>query len=229
VARIQKTGSGEEMSRLRCAVTEAKEITSARVMPVLAKASSRYDRAEDLVGLWGAALGLALVALILSILPREASETPTGHIERLGLLPVLGVVAGGFVFGGLLATRAQSLARLFVRREGLVAAAERRASQIYSEAASRTQPSPSEPLVVLYVSLYERFTMVLIDETVRLELGASEIESIREVLRSVPRSADPSRKLSEAVRYVAERLATHYPPSADNRIPETPSPVMNLV
>ena len=52
--------TGSDRQQVAAAVAAAESQTSAEIVPVIAAASGRYDRAEDLVGLWTA---VALMAL----------------------------------------------------------------------------------------------------------------------------------------------------------------------
>ena len=95
------------------AVVAAELQTSAEIVPVIAAASGRYDRAEDLVGLWTAIVALLLVATLWKV---EFPE-PDGWDEpsRFGqLLALAASVLIGFFAGAAAATRIDWLRRLFV-------------------------------------------------------------------------------------------------------------------
>ena len=61
----------EQRKQIEKAVVEAETLTSCEIVPVVATSSGRYDRAEDMVGLWLAVLAAAIVWWFF---PRQPSE-----------------------------------------------------------------------------------------------------------------------------------------------------------
>ena len=89
----------EQRKQVENAVTEAEARTSCEIVPVVATASGRYDRAEDMVGLWLAVLAAITVWLIF---PRQTNESGSwdGMSLYVGLLTMVGGVVAAFAFCG---------------------------------------------------------------------------------------------------------------------------------
>ena len=64
--------SEEQRKQVEQAVIDAEAKTSAEIVPVVATASGRYDRAEDIIGLWLATIAAVAVWLLF---PRKAIES----------------------------------------------------------------------------------------------------------------------------------------------------------
>src|SRR5437870_5916552 len=97
--RLQRRFSDGDREAVNRAVGEAESRTSAEIVPVVAASSGRYDRPEDIVGLW---TGLILLAIVWLVLPEQStsesgswSSIPAG----LHLLALIGAVVVGFVLG----------------------------------------------------------------------------------------------------------------------------------
>ena len=97
------------------AVVSAEAQTSCEIVPVVATASGRYDRAEDVVGLWLAAIAAAAVWLLM---PRRPAEIGAWDAMPLivELLILVGAIAVAFLIGAVIGTRIGWLRRLFTPR-----------------------------------------------------------------------------------------------------------------
>ena len=69
--RASELFTDKQKTRIRDAVASAEAGTSAEVVPVVATASGRYDRPEDVVGLW---LGLVCLGLAWWLLPEARAQ-----------------------------------------------------------------------------------------------------------------------------------------------------------
>ena len=80
VARASEIFVDADRERVNQAVREAESATSAEILPVVARSSGRYDRPEDIVGLWFAALAMIIVWLVFP-LPRIELRFPQALIQ----------------------------------------------------------------------------------------------------------------------------------------------------
>ena len=112
----QKLFTAEDRRQVTRAVADAELRTGAEIVPVIARASGRYDRPEDIVGLWTALVALAVAWYLL----------PTGQNERNawgGLAPawhligLLAAVVVGFIVGAVVGSRLGWLRRLFTPQQ----------------------------------------------------------------------------------------------------------------
>ena len=79
------------------AVRDAEAATSAEIVPVVARCSGRYDRPEDIVGLWFAALAMIIVWTVYPLPRAEAgSWDATAPVWQL-----VALLAGALVGDGL--------------------------------------------------------------------------------------------------------------------------------
>jgi putative membrane protein len=157
----------EEICRVNVAIEQAQGRTSARIVPVIATSSVRYDRVEDMVGLWAAALGLALLCMFLSGAPLSKDWSLPGRVWGTGLLLVLGIISAGFIGGALLGTRIGWLRRLFLTQRKMNSAVQERAREVFSRHLVRYGSEDDSKLVLIYVSLCEHDVVVLSSDTLQ--------------------------------------------------------------
>lgn len=212
----------EEITQVNKALADTRQVTSVKIVPVIATSSGRYDRAEDMVGLWAAALGLALLWLFFSDAPVGDEWTAEGRVWKLGLLPVLTVVIGGFVAGAALATHLGWLRRLFVPRVRLEHTAEDRSRQVYADTCMRNRDSARTEVLVIYVSLYERYVVLLTETGLRDALGDKQVEDVRDQVTQCISRKYACAGLCAALVQAAEMLSHSRPATTEST--EDPNP-----
>ena len=74
MAGTSEVFSDADHERVNQAVREAESSTSAEILPVVARSSGRYDRPEDIVGLWFAALAMIIVWFVFPLSRIEAGN-----------------------------------------------------------------------------------------------------------------------------------------------------------
>jgi putative membrane protein len=211
----------EQISQVNQAVEQAQTRTSARIVPLVAGSSGRYERAEDMVGLWAAALGLALIWMLVSDAPVGKEWSLTGNIWQQGLITVVAVIVGGFAAGTFLAGHVAWLGRLFVPKRKMLANVRLRATQVLGNCLMNLPDRDAGQAVVIYVSLYERAPVIAAGENLRAALARSEVQSIESQLRSALLQRRLAEGLCQAVGRLADLLAGHCPPGeAPHRPPQ---------
>ena len=193
------------------------------IVPVVAGSSGKYDRAEDMVGLWAAALGLALLWLLFSRVVGRETLGQTGA-SGIGLLPILAIVIIGFLGGTLLATQIGWLRRLFIPPSQLDEAAEAHARYVFYDCFSRREQKQAN-LCVIHLSLYERRVTIVADKHLQEKLTDADMESIRRPVLEGLSGRNLRDGLCDAIRRAAELLATS---AADTDSPPCPDPAMQL-
>ena len=178
--RASELFTDEQKARIRDAVVAAEARTSAEVVPVVATASGRYDRPEDIVG-----LGMAVVAMIVVwwFLPgARAAGSWGGFPPALQVLAMAAAVLAGFAVGATVASYVGWLRRLFTPRTQMADEVGARARQAFFDSSvHRTRGGTG---VLIYVSLFERMAAVLGDQAVIEKLGQEAIEELRDQLIS---------------------------------------------
>lgn len=204
--------------RVRAAVAAAEKSTSCELVPVVATASGRYDRAEDVVGLWLA--GAAAVAVWLlwphAEGPGEWDVPPTW----LGALALLAAILVGFTLGAWLAGRFGGLRRPFVPADQAAEEVDAAARRAFFD--RRVHHTAGATGVLLYVSLYERRAAVLADRAVVEALGEGFTCEVCATLTAGLRGegsagGDPADALCAAIAAAAARLAPVLPRAAEDR------------
>ena len=210
----------EQRKRIDAAVAVAEVETSAEIVPVVATASGRYDRAEDVAGLY---LGLALMALTFFLLPDTRPEPGAWDWTPAWVAALLLVasVVTGFVVGAAVASRAAWLRRLFTPDVEMRQEVQRSAREAFFD--RRVHHTASGGGVLIYVSLYERTAAVLADEAVLDKLGPDALVDLCDLLTGKLRDgADLTTALCDTIAATGDRLAGVLPDAPDdvNEIPD---------
>ncbi|MFN0197320.1 MAG: hypothetical protein ACKVT0_11295 [Planctomycetaceae bacterium] len=173
-AALQKFDSiGQE--RVNQAVRKAESATSAEILPVVSFSSGRYDRSEDIVGLWMAAISVSLVWLVFPNTQPEPGGW--GHVEPVWhLAALLGAMLVGFIVGTCVGERVSWLRRLFTPRVQMQQEVFRRARELFFD--QRVHHTMGRSGVLLYVSLFEHMAAVITDQTVIEKLGQGKIDKL---------------------------------------------------
>ncbi len=201
--------SEDERRTIAAAVTEAERQTSGEIVPVVATASGRYDRAEDLFGVVLALLALALAWISFQDIRSVAGGWASGQTLALGLLPLLLIVAGGFVLGTVAATLLPVLALPFVTDKEKREEVERSAAEAFHR--FRVRKTAAGTGILLYVSLYERMVRVLGDDAISEKLNQKDWDTVRDLVITGLRSNRGAEGLSQAILKCGELLSRYFP------------------
>jgi putative membrane protein len=190
------------------AVAEAESKTSAEVVPVVATASGRYDRAEDIVGLWCALLAAAAMWFLL---PHPTGETgdwgTAGPFWPLALLIVASIVA--FVVGTIAGSKVSWLRRLFTPRRQMQEEVAARAREVFFD--KRVYRTAGGTGLLVYVSLYERMAAVIADQRVLEKLGQGTLDELCTQLTTALGASHPADAICATIQCAGIRLAPVLP------------------
>lgn len=207
--------SETDRKTISAAIADAERRTSGEIVPVVATASGRYDRAEDLFGLL-----VALAALVMAWLAFQgvhAHQDPWGVRQSvsLGLLPVVVIVLLGFSLGAVLASFCPALRLPFIGTAEMKDEVERAAQSAFRR--FRIRGTAGGTGVLIYVSLYEHRVRVLGDETVDGKLSPADWNDVCSLVTDGLRSGRPADGLAAAIRRCGALLEAHFPVAADDR------------
>ena len=196
------------------AVNEAEMTTSGEIVPAIATASGRYDRAEDIVGLFTAVISLAVAWLIFQDIRIPEGTWASGFALSLGLAPCLLIVFIGFVVGSWLAGIFPALRLPFILRREMVEEVERRAHEVFSR--ERVRGTAGGAGILIYVSLYEHMVRVLADDAVADKIEQNQWNEVRDLIIDSIKKNHPDDGLCQAVIKCGEFLAEHFPPDSND-------------
>jgi len=201
----------EQLGAVEAAVVAAEKKTSVEIVPVVATASGRYDRAEDLAGLW---LGSALMCTLWYVWPVPHVEvgdwSASFPVQYVGWLAAL---LGGFVVGAIIATKVGWLRRLLTPKKELVAEVRQRAREAFFD--QRIHHTGGATGVLVYVSLFERTVCILADAAVMKVLPEGEIDRLCAALTAKMKTA-PAEGMVETIASLGETLSVPLPRAEDD-------------
>jgi len=211
-----KLFSAEDRKAVSVAVAEAEKKTSAEIVPVVATASDRYERAEDLIGLVGALVAVASTWTLFQ--PSHADWENTPELT-LRLPIVLGMILVGWILGVLVAKVCPWLKRLAVSRATMTARSLIAAHQAFDSLHAHKTAGGTG--VVIYLSLFEHRVCVWADRTISAKIPETEWKDITESLVKALRDGKARDGLIDAIRRCGDVLAKHFPiqPSDVNELP----------
>jgi putative membrane protein len=205
--RVEHLLGAEARAAIERAVAEVEGKTSAEIVPVVARASANYSRAEDILGVWCGILGLLVLGL--------------SHPDRqIDLFEGLVVFFVGLGLGAGFLSRFAPVKRLFTGRADREARVVEAASRLFfSQRIGRTAQRTG---ILLYVSLFERVAVVLGDGKTEEALGADGLARLRDRLVAGMKEGRPVEGFASAIREAGENLAIRLPrlPGDRNELPD---------
>jgi putative membrane protein len=204
-----------EKKAISAAVAEAEASTSGEIVPVVATACGRYDRAEDIVGLLSGLLVLAAGWLFCPYVHPDACWGSGALLSSTGLIPALVCVLAGFIAGSALATRIPALRLPFIPAREMDEEVQRAAWAAFAEfRLRRTRDSTG---ILIFASLYERRVVVIADDGVAKRTGQGTWEDVRDRVIDGLRRNEPAEGLKAGIQKCGEILAKHCRREADDR------------
>ena len=194
-------------------MAEAERRTSAEIVPVVATASGRYDRPEDIVGLWLGMIGLIVAWWVLPVAPMESGSWG-GMPEWERLLIVVVAAVAGFVIGAVLASHVGWLRLLFTPRRQMRDEVAARARAVFFD--SRVHHTTGNTGLLVYVSLYERMAAVLADQSIMDKLGQDVLDELCAALTRKLRDLHPADAICQTIGVAGEKLAPVLPRAEDD-------------
>ena len=201
------------------AIAHAESSTSAEIVPVVATCSGRYDRAEDIVGLWMSVIALAVAWVFWPPTPRDLGSWG-GLPVWIEFAVLAASVVVGFILGAILAGRVGWLRRLFTPSAMLRDEVQSRARHIFFD--TRVHHTQSRGGLLIYVSLFEHQAVLLADALIVERLGQSQLDALCRQLADSLQVTSLSAALSEAIAAAGRQLANVLPKESNdvNELPD---------
>ncbi len=203
----------EQRQTIDQAVAEAESNTSAEIVPVVATASGRYDRAEDIVGLW---LAIATAVVLWLWLPGSSDEAGSwSGVSMVWSIAMLIVgIAAAFILGAVIGSKVGWLRRLFTSRREMSDDVNRRAREVFFD--TRIHHTADATGLLLYVSLFEHMAAVIADQEVLEKLGQGALDELCAQLTKGLHAGHPTEAFCGALASAGQRLSAVLPRAEDD-------------
>jgi len=194
----------EQQSAINNAVSSVEAKCAVEIVPAVATASGRYDRAEDLAGVC-----LSLILFIAVWLLFQRNDHTAGGWDGLRIavqLPwLVGTLAVGFIAGTLIATRVAWLRRLFTSRKQMRDEVAVNARQVFFN--QRVHHTKHGEGILIYVSLYEKLALILVDQAASEHIDQNLLDEICTKLLPELRKGEHDAAICNAIVDIGVRLA----------------------
>lgn len=197
------------------AIEKAELNTSGEIVPVVAAASGRYDRAEDVFGLCLALAALTAAWFFFQDIRIADGVWASGSRLTLGLLPVLAILIAGFALGTAAATRFPVLKLLFVPKKEMDQEVERAAAHAFRQ--FRLGRTSGGTGILIYVSLLEHRVRVEGGGAITDKLSPRDWEEVCAAAVDGLKTGRPAEGLVRAIETAGRLLAPHFPILPDDR------------
>lgn len=197
MGRLAKQFSADDLRAISLAIRDAESRSGCEIIPVFATDSGRYDRGEDVFGVFCGIMLVVIFWLGLSAGDSAASMASglwggsgqNGALAPLSLLSIVGLIMAGFVGGTFLATKIPALKTLFVSRQEMREEVKRAAQACFYNQGIRK--ASYEAGVLIYVSAYERMAEIIGDDAVSAYLDEADWQGICDVLLAGMKQKNP--------------------------------------
>ncbi|MFT5323148.1 MAG: putative membrane protein [Planctomycetaceae bacterium] len=194
----------EQKQHVSQAVADAESRTSCEIVPVVASSSGRYDRPEDIVGLWLATITAVVVWAMFPREPAVSGSWGAGSVS-LGVLIMAAGVVIAFIVGTVCGSRVSWLRRLFSPKKQLQEEVATRARGVFFD--NRIHHTAGSTGILIYVSLFEHMAVVLGDQEVLEKIGQSSIDALCGQLTDELKKSHPADALIAVITTAGEQLA----------------------
>jgi len=212
--------SDEQRQHVNAAVADAEAHTAAEIVPVVATASGRYDRAEDIVGLWLGGIALTLVWALVPDASAEAGDW-SGVSSAWKLVAMLAALVIGFVAGAVIADKVHALRRLFTPKAQMRDEVSARARQVFFD--STVHHTTGATGLLIFISLYEHQAVILADQHITEKLGQDTLDALCKDLTASLHTAPIPEALLTTIKSAGEKLAPVLPREThdENELPDS--------
>lgn len=195
--------SAADRQRINETIQAAESLTSAEIVPVVATASGRYDRAEDLVGLW---LGVLIVIAVSVFWPAAVAEPGSWGTSPVAVqtLKLVGAILGGFLVGAVLCSKIAWLRRLFTPVAQMRDEVTQRASSVFFD--NRVHHTQAGGGLLIYISLFEHMAVILADRQILEALGQARLDELCRTLTQQLHQDRPTEALCLTIQAAGEML-----------------------
>ncbi len=208
--RARRLLSDTERTRIEDAIAASERETTGELVVCIATRSGRYDRGEDLFGVFTGMLAVTAAWLLF----QDVSTIGWQPSPSLNLVAVLLLFLGGFTIGTAAAAWLPALGLFFTSRRQMLEEVKERAAVAFHRFGMRGTRAATG--ILIYVSLLERMVWVVGDDAVSEKIPADEWNEMRDMLVNNLRDGRPAEALSQAVERAGALLREHLPGTHDD-------------
>lgn len=203
----------DQQKQVEQAVVDAEKKTACEIVPVLSTSSGRYDRPEDIVGLWFT----VITALCLwYYFPRNAGQGDWGGLPvQIELLFAALLLIIAFIMGAIAGSQIGWLRRLFTPRQQMQDEVAARAREIFFD--KRVHHTDGATGILIYISLFEHMAVALADQAVIDQLGQSFVDHICQQLTQGLHSGNATAAICDVISEIGDQAATALPRAEDDQ------------
>jgi putative membrane protein len=206
--RASRFFNDAEKKRIEQAVADAESKTSAEIVPALASASGRYDRAEDIAGLWLGCIAMVVAWFVMQGQSAEVADWGSSW-SRLELPILIVAIVVGFIVGAVIAAFAPSVRAIFTPRKHMVEEVQAAAAKAFFD--TRIHHTEGATGVIIYLSLFERTAVILADYAVLDKLEQSALDELCAELIEGMKAGDAAEALCKVIEHAGEKLGAVLP------------------
>ncbi|MEW4563522.1 hypothetical protein AB1K70_13400 [Bremerella sp. JC770] len=216
--RASSLFSADQRQKIQETVAQAEANTSCEIVPVVATASGRYDRAEDVLGLW---LATIAAVLVWTFTPQAATEKGDWASVSFdwGLVALVISIVVAFLFGAILGSKIGWLRRLFTPRQQMADEVAAKARQAFFD--RRVHHTSGATGLLVYVSLFEHTATLLADQEVLEKLGQAKLDELCQQLTAGLHAGHPTEAICGLIEAAGKQLSESLP-RTENQSNELP-------
>lgn len=198
-------------STIERAVANAESKTSAEIVPVIAGSSGRYDRPEDMAGLWLGGVAAILIWCLYPVGPGSDWGLSGPQLQAIAAAIVFLV---GFFAGAIIAAKVGCLRYLFTPIQQMEDEVAARSRAVFFD--SRVHHTAGATGLLIYISRYERMAAVLADREILEKLGQPSLDDLCKSLTNRLRSGSIADAMAATIEAAGDKLGAVLPRMDDD-------------
>jgi len=207
--KATKLFTEEEILNIEAAIAEVEKKTSAEVVPVVATASGRYDRAEDMFGFLLSLLVLGGAWVWFQGVASTVDAWGGSPMLRLNLPVVLVILVATCFIGMALASHVPVLRLPLIAKREMQEEVESSAREMFQRLKIRKTENATG--ILIYVSLYEHMVHVVGDDTINAKLSQDDWQALCDTIILGFKDGKPEEGMRRGIQQCGELLAPHFP------------------
>lgn len=190
---------------IKHAIVDAEKHTSGEIIPVVASASGRYDRAEDIFGI---IFSLICVAIGWYLFHNDTSTTSWSNFN-FDLTSILLTILFSFISGVLLTHFFPVLRLPFIPDSEAETEVDRAAAAAFQQ--NRLRNTKDSTGILIYISLYEHQVRIMGDDAISVKLSQADWSRICDSIISSFKQKQYTTGIVDGISLTGKLLAEHFP------------------